>query len=124
MTADQPRRHPARSVSWEVTEPEPGIFWNGPVEPQPVAGSPSELCVFIKILWSKTFAAPASLDHSVREREAKLEAQDSSQSPKAGMLLYNSRQVEETLTLRRYEIIPNSFVYPTLICKCRVPWGR
>lgn len=41
-----------------------------------------------------------------------------------GMLLYNSRQMEDDLTLQHYEITPNRFLYHILICKCRVARGR
>ncbi|NWW84810.1 RL40 protein, partial [Rhynochetos jubatus] len=82
-------------------------------ESQPAAHSPSKFCIFIKTVRGKTLAVPVSLDDSVRELKAKLNAQDSSLSPEAGMLHYNGRQMEDDLTLQHYEVTPNSFLYHT-----------
>ncbi|NXX59405.1 UBQ8 protein, partial [Scopus umbretta] len=93
-------------------------------EQQPAADRRGEIYIFIKTLWGKTFAVPVSLDDGVRELKAELNAQDCSLTPETGMLLYNSRQMEDDLNLRHYKITPNCFLYHTLTCKCRVAWGR
>ncbi|KAM7090074.1 caspase recruitment domain-containing protein 8-like isoform 1-T1 [Ciconia maguari] len=79
-------------------------------EQQPAADSPSEIRVFINSMEGKMFALPVSLDDTVRELKAKLNAQDSSLTPETGMLLYNSREMKDDLTLRHYEITPNCFL--------------
>ncbi|NXW16848.1 RL40 protein, partial [Circaetus pectoralis] len=80
-------------------------------EQQPVADSPDKFSIFIKTWLGKTFAVPVSLDDSVGEVKAKLNAQDSSLTPESGELLYHSRRMDNNLTLRHYEVTPTSFLY-------------
>ncbi|NXJ50298.1 RL40 protein, partial [Spizaetus tyrannus] len=80
-------------------------------EPQSAADSPDEFSIFINTWLGKTFAVPVSLDDSVGEVKAKLSAQDSSLTHESGMLLYHSRQMDDNLTLRHYEITPTSLLY-------------
>ncbi|XP_010283921.1 PREDICTED: caspase recruitment domain-containing protein 8, partial [Phaethon lepturus] len=84
---------------------------------QSVANNPTEFYVFVKTWQGKTFAVPVSLDDSVRDLKVKLNKCDSSLTPERGMLLYNSRQMDDDLTLRHYEITPNCSLYHTLILR-------
>ncbi|KAM9625450.1 caspase recruitment domain-containing protein 8-like isoform 1-T1 [Morphnus guianensis] len=80
-------------------------------EQQPAADSPDKFSIFIKTWSGKTFAVPVSLDDSVGVVKAKLSAQDSSLTRESGTLVYHSRQMEDNLTLRHYEITPMSLLY-------------
>ncbi|XP_074898056.1 caspase recruitment domain-containing protein 8-like isoform X3 [Buteo buteo] len=80
-------------------------------EQQPAADSPDKFSIVIKTLFGKTFAVPVSLDDSVGEVKDKLIAQDSSLSHERGRLIYHSRDMEDNLTLRHYEITPMSSLY-------------
>ncbi|NXU30848.1 UBIQP protein, partial [Thalassarche chlororhynchos] len=93
-------------------------------EQQAAADSPGKFCIFVKTLIGKTFTVPVSLDDSVWELKAKLNAQDSSLTPEGGRLVYNNRQMNDDLTLRDYEITPNCFLYHISRSKCRVVQGR
>ncbi|XP_074743246.1 caspase recruitment domain-containing protein 8-like isoform X1 [Strix uralensis] len=73
-------------------------------EREPAADSPSEFSIFIKSWFGKTFVIPVTLDTSVSELKAKLNAQDSSLVPEMGRLIYCGRQLEDEQTLRYYKI--------------------
>uniref|UniRef100_A0A663LWN9 Ubiquitin-like domain-containing protein n=1 Tax=Athene cunicularia TaxID=194338 RepID=A0A663LWN9_ATHCN len=73
--------------------------------------------VFIKTLFGKTFVIPVSLDTSVRELKAKLNAQDPSLLPEMGRLIYGSKQLEDDQTLRYYRVKPESSLYHLRRCK-------
>lgn len=93
-------------------------------EQQPAADSPDKFSIVIKTLFGKTFAVPVSLDDSVGEVKDKLIAQDSSLSHERGRLIYHSRDMEDNLTLRHYEITPMSSLYYIQRRKCRVGQRR
>ncbi|NXH78314.1 UBIQP protein, partial [Hydrobates tethys] len=80
-------------------------------EQQPAAGSPGEFCIFIKTLSGKTFSVLVSLDDSVRELKAKLNAQDDSLTLDGSRLIYNSREMIDEMTLQHYEITPNCLLH-------------
>nr|XP_010302613.1 PREDICTED: caspase recruitment domain-containing protein 8 [Balearica regulorum gibbericeps] len=80
-------------------------------EQQQAADNPGEFSIFVKNLHGKTLPVTASLDDSVWELKAKLNAQDSSLIPETGALIYDSRQMEDHLTLRHYKITPNCLLH-------------
>ncbi|KAM9281507.1 uncharacterized protein RDI95_007518 [Morus bassanus] len=80
-------------------------------EQQPEPDSPGKFRVFIKLLPSRTFEVPVSLDDSVWDLKVKLNAQDASLSPSQGMLIYSQKFMKDDLTLRDYEITPNCVLH-------------
>ncbi|XP_054075753.1 NACHT, LRR and PYD domains-containing protein 1b allele 3-like isoform X3 [Rissa tridactyla] len=98
---------------------------------EPEDDSPSEFHVFIKTSTGSTRAVRVSLDDTVREVNAKLEAWDFFLSQEGGSLtyhrmcmeydlalsrgrgrlIYNERYMKDDLTLRHYGIKPNCFLY-------------
>ncbi|XP_074462514.1 NACHT, LRR and PYD domains-containing protein 1b allele 3-like isoform X3 [Larus michahellis] len=97
----------------------------------PEDDSPGEFHVFIKTSTGSTRAVRVSLDDTVREVNAKLEAWDFFLSQEGGSLtyhrmcmeydlalsrgrgrlIYNERYMKDDLTLRHYGIKPNCFLY-------------
>ncbi|NXO47613.1 UBIQP protein, partial [Aramus guarauna] len=86
-------------------------------EQELAADNPGKFSIFVKTSCSKTLAVAVSLDDTVRELKAKLNAQDPSLIPDQGMLAYKGRLMEDDLTLRHYEITPNCFLYHRLILR-------
>ncbi|XP_014135725.2 caspase recruitment domain-containing protein 8-like isoform X1 [Falco rusticolus] len=80
-------------------------------EQQPTADSPGKFSVIIRIQNSKSFAVPVSLDDSVHELKAKLSAWDSSLTPDGVRLIYNGQPMVDDMTLRQYNITPNSSLF-------------
>ncbi|XP_063207069.1 caspase recruitment domain-containing protein 8-like isoform X3 [Chroicocephalus ridibundus] len=98
---------------------------------EPEDDSPGEFHVFIKTSTCSTRAVRVSLDDTVREVNAKLEAWDFFLSQEGGSLtyrrmcmeydlalsrgrgrlIYNERYMKDDLTLRHYGIKPNCFLY-------------
>uniref|UniRef100_A0A8C0F0C1 Ubiquitin-like domain-containing protein n=1 Tax=Bubo bubo TaxID=30461 RepID=A0A8C0F0C1_BUBBB len=70
-----------------------------------------QFSIFIKTLSGKTFTIPVTLDTSICELKAKLNAQDSSLLPEMVRLIYSGRQLEDKQTLRYYKIKPESCLH-------------
>lgn len=81
------------------------------------ADSPGEFSVNIKTLDGQTFSVSVSLDDTVRDLKAKLNAQDSSRIPEQGRLICNNREMEDDQTLQYYKVTPNSVLYHIRRCK-------
>ncbi|XP_040468078.1 caspase recruitment domain-containing protein 8-like isoform X2 [Falco naumanni] len=80
-------------------------------EQQPTADSPGKFSVIIRSQNSKSFAVPVSLDDSVHELKAKLSAWDSSLTPDEVRLIYNGQFMVDDMTLRQYNITPDSSLF-------------
>ncbi|NXT47565.1 UBIQ protein, partial [Pluvianellus socialis] len=86
-------------------------------EQQSAADSPDEFCVIIKTWDGKRYSVPVSLDDTVWEVKVKLNAQESCWVPESGGLIYGSKYMKDNLTLRHYNVTPNSLLHHILRCK-------